>query len=350
MKILILTRVHDHSVSRIVHELKIHKEKPDIEVISPVDLYAYISASDKGHDRIYRVSGEETQIKSKDFDCVIPRIAGTEIFEHGLMLVKHINENMRKFSTGTETGLRAASNKFRSCQILSANRIRVPRQLLTFKPKDFKEILDLVNFPPAVGKTLGGSKGAGVFWMDSEIAASTTLQSFNKSNIPIILNQYIDTGTPKGDLRVFVVGAETKDPKVFAYKKFTLAGDFRANYSLSKSGEKVDLTEEERTMAIDSAKIFRLGIAGVDVMRDSADNGKPYVIEVNGNPGLQGVEEVTGENVAGAIADYVLGNYKKGGRPLNARTYLYQDDLTNIVFDFDLFLQEKFNLQAKKLM
>lgn len=342
MKVLILARIEDYSVRRIAHELKTHKAKPEVEIISPVELFCYLSATNKGHDRIYRKSGDESiQIKSKEFDALIPRIAGTEIFQHGLYIVKQINENMRKFSTGTEPGLRACSDKFRTCQILSANRIRVPKQVMSFKPKDFKETIDLVGGLPCVGKTLNGSKGDGVFWLEGEMAASTTLAAFSKANFPIVLNQYINTGEPKGDLRVFVVGGETKDPKVFAYKKFTLDGDFRANYSKSKAGEKVDLTEEERTMAIDCAKIFRLGVTGIDIMRDATDNQKPYVIEVNGCPGLGGVEEVTGENVAKAIANYVLDNYKKGGKPLTATQYYDKSDFGYMMLDFDKFLREK---------
>jgi ribosomal protein S6--L-glutamate ligase len=342
MKVLILARIEDYSVRRIAHELRTHKEKPDVEIISPVDLYCYLSSTNKGHDRIYRKSGDESiQIKSKEFDALIPRIAGTEIFQHGLYIVKQINENMRKFSTGTEPGLRACSDKFRTCQILSANRIRVPKQVMSFRPKDFKEQLNLVGGLPAVGKTLTGSKGDGVFWLEGELAASTTLAAFSKQNVSVVLNQFINTGEPKGDLRVFVVGAETNDPKVFAYKKFTLDGDFRANYSKSKSGEKVELTEEERQMAIDSAKIFRLGVTGVDIMRDATDNQKPYVIEVNGAPGLGGVEEVTGENVAKAIAEYVMSHYKKGGKPLHATQYFDQSDIATMMLDFDTFLKEK---------
>ncbi len=86
-------------------------------------------------------------------------------------------------------------------------------------------------------------------------------------------------------------------------------------------------------MAIDSGKIFRLGVTGVDIMRDATDNDKPYVIEVNGCPGLSGVEEVTGENVAKAIADYVLQNYKKGGKPLSATQYYDNSDIGAIMLD-----------------
>jgi hypothetical protein len=63
-------------------------------------------------------------------------------------------------------------------------------------------------------------------------------------------------------------------------------------------------------------------------MRDSKDNNKPYIIEVNGCPGLAGVESVTGENVAEAIVNYVLENYKRrGNKKLTANNGATAEDL-----------------------
>ena len=342
MKVLILASVHDSSVSRIKFELEKHKEKPEVEVISPADLYAFISSTTAGHDSIYsKRNNQSTKILSKSFDAIVPRFAGKELFEHGCMLVQHINENMKKFSTVTAPGLRWASNKFTTCQIFSANHLRTPKQVLSFNGGDFKEIIDLVGGLPAVGKGLTGSKGSMVFWMDGELSASTTLKSFAKSGIPISINQFIDSGHPRSDLRVFVVGPELKEPKVFAYKRFALDADFRSNYSISGSGEKVKLTDEERQMAIDAAKIFRLGVSGVDILRDAKDNNKPYLIEINGNPGLSGVEAVTGENVAGAIADYVMNNYKKGGKSLSAKSYFDMTDIMGSYLNPNGFFEER---------
>src|SRR5690606_27770408 len=56
------------------------------------------------------------------------------------------------------------------------------------------------------------------------------------------------------------------------------------------------------------------GVHGVDIMRDAKDGNKPHTIEINGCPGLAGIESVTGENVAKAIIDYVLENYQSKGR------------------------------------
>ncbi len=45
-----------------------------------------------------------------------------------------------------------------------------------------------------------------------------------------------------------------------------------------------------------------LGVAGVDLIRSTRG---PLVLEVNASPGLEGIEDATGVDVAGEIIDYV---------------------------------------------
>jgi ribosomal protein S6--L-glutamate ligase len=313
MKHLILSNsTNAYSTKRLQEEIK--KAGDEHEVIDPNDLYAFISSTTAGHDRIYRRGAEKSErIKIKNFDAVIPRVAGAN-FEHGAMIVKQLTTNMGCFSTGFERGIKIASNKFLCAQVLSANKIRVPKQILAHQPTDFKELIDLVGGFPCIAKLQRGSLGLGVMILNDPLSASTSLASFASIGFDVVLQQYLKSGDPASDLRVFVVGPETKEPKIFAYKRYALDSDFRSNYSISKKGEKVKLTDEERQMAIDAALAVGLGVSGVDIMRDAADKEKPYLIEVNSSPGLQGVEGVTGENVAGAIVAYIRSNHKRGNR------------------------------------
>src|SRR5690606_13950349 len=54
--------------------------------------------------------------------------------------------------------------------------------------------------------------------------------------------------------------------------------------------------------AVRSAHIMGLRVAGVDMLEGSEG---PLVMEVNSSPGLQGIEEATKLDVAGAIIDYI---------------------------------------------
>lgn len=303
MKLLILTQaVGSHSTERLTTEAR--KLGIETEVHNPVDFYAYISNNKNGHDRVYqRSKTKSVRLVAGDFTAVIPRIAGGA-FEHGVMVVKHLNENMRIPTTGTAFGLQIASNKLATCQQLSQFRIRVPKQILAHQPTDYKELIEMVGGLPCIGKLQRGSLGDGVFILTDELSASTSLKSFEKLGADVILQQFIDTGKPANDIRAFVIGSKTNNPEVYAYRRFSLNDDFRSNYSKSKLGEPIKLSSEEEDIAIRSAKAIHLDIAGVDIMRDSKDGDKPYVIEVNGCPGLTGIESVTGVNIAKKIIQF----------------------------------------------
>ena len=117
MKHLILSNSSEsYAVSRLIEEIK--KRGDEHEVINPTDLYTFISSTTSGHDRVYRRGDEKSdRIRSKDYDAVIPRIAGNG-FEHGCVIVRHLSENIGIFSTGYERGLKICSNKHSGNPIL----------------------------------------------------------------------------------------------------------------------------------------------------------------------------------------------------------------------------------------
>ena len=54
-----------------------------------------------------------------------------------------------------------------------------------------------------------------------------------------------------------------------------------------------------------------LNVAGVDLLRS---NHGPVVMEVNSSPGLEGIEQATGKDVAGKIIEFAEKNASKGRR------------------------------------
>jgi ribosomal protein S6--L-glutamate ligase len=69
--------------------------------------------------------------------------------------------------------------------------------------------------------------------------------------------------------------------------------------------EAITLDAETREVALRAAQTLGLTIAGVDMLE--SDDG-PLVMEVNSTPGLQGIEEATGLDVAGTIIDHIVTN------------------------------------------
>jgi len=300
MKILILTNnPNSGSVKKLVtagqrrgHEMIIH---------DPTDLVPFISSTKSGHDGMFTKNNEGNieRLYSSHYDVIIPRLSG-QSFAYGCAMLQHFSSNLHIPVTSEALALQIAANKFSSHQAFSISKVRTIPSLFVNKPTDFKFIVDKLGLP-LVTKTPLGSQGSGVFILSDELSISTTLSAFSRINRNLILQKFIDTGSPKSDLRVFIVDGEI----VASYRRWALAEDFRSNYSLSHSGEKVKLSKEEEEMSIQAATAVGLpGVCGVDIARDSTDNDKPYIIEANGNPSLEGVTAVTGVNVAREIIIY----------------------------------------------
>jgi ribosomal protein S6--L-glutamate ligase len=85
-------------------------------------------------------------------------------------------------------------------------------------------------------------------------------------------------------------------------KRTGAAGDFRSNLHRGGSAEIIKLSPEERVTAVRAAKSMGLNVCGVDMLR--ANHG-PVVMEVNSSPGLEGVENATGLDIAGKIIEYI---------------------------------------------
>src|SRR4029079_1768842 len=90
-------------------------------------------------------------------------------------------------------------------------------------------------------------------------------------------------------------------------------GEFRSNLHRGGQASEVRLTAAEKKTALRAAKVMGLEVAGVDLLRSRSG---PLVLEVNSSPGLEGIEGVTGVDVAGAIVEHVASRLparKRGG-------------------------------------
>ena len=108
-----------------------------------------------------------------------------------------------------------------------------------------------------------------------------------------------------GDIRALVVGGKV----VATMKRTGAADDFRSNLHRGGSAELIKITPAERSTAVSAAKRMGLNVCGVDMLRS---NHGPVIMEVNSSPGLEGIENATGKDIAGQIIDYIAANAKVG--------------------------------------
>jgi ribosomal protein S6--L-glutamate ligase len=92
-------------------------------------------------------------------------------------------------------------------------------------------------------------------------------------------------------------------------KRFGKIGDFRANLHRGGKAEPFAITEDERRTAIRSAEVLGLNVAGIDMLRS---NRGPVVVEVNSSPGIEGLEQASGADVAGAMIAFLEKHARRG--------------------------------------
>ena len=78
--------------------------------------------------------------------------------------------------------------------------------------------------------------------------------------------------------------------------------NFGQIFIVAAKAYKVKLTSEETSTAIRAVNKLGLHVAGVDILRSHKG---PVVMEVNPSPGLEGIETVTGKDVATSIIKYI---------------------------------------------
>jgi len=208
--------------------------------------------------------------------------------------------------TGVETmnsfgAIATAKNKIRSLQIMSTKKIPIPKTYVVRSAEYVPEIVHDIGKYPVILKSVSGAKGIGVSIVESERGLRSIIQMMidDDNSSPLIIQEYIK------DFRVVVVGGKI----VAAMNRIaTRKGEFRSNFALGGRVKIAELTAEEKKIAIRATKAFGLDFAGVDIIRSK--NG-PKVLEVNSNPGLDGITKATGIDVAGAIIDFAIKRTKE---------------------------------------
>ena len=159
------------------------------------------------------------------------------------------------------------------------------------------DLIQLVGGTPLIIKLLEGTQGVGVVMAETPKAAESVIQTLVGLNANIIIQEFIKESKGE-DIRCFVVGEKV----VAAMKRQAEPGEFRANIHRGGAAKSIEITAEEREIAIKAAKIMGLKMAGVDMLRS---NRGPLVLEVNSSPGLEGIEAATGKDIASMIIRYI---------------------------------------------
>ncbi len=229
------------------------------------------------------------------YDAVLPRI-GASITYYGTAVVRQFEE-MDVFCANTANGITNSRDKLRSLQILSRHHIGIPRTTFVSDKKDVLPAIERVGGATVIIKLIEGTQGIGVLLAESTKAAESIIELLQSQKQDVLIQKFVAESKGK-DIRAFVVG----DRVVAAMRRVAQGQEFRSNVHRGGIAEAVELSEEYSETAVRAAQILGLRVAGVDMLEGKKG---PQIMEVNSSPGLQGIEECTQLDVAGAVVEYI---------------------------------------------
>jgi len=228
-------------------------------------------------------------------DAVIPRIKPSMTF-YGCAVARQF-QTVGTYCLNDSVSISRSRDKLRSLQLLSTNGIPMPTTGFANSPVDTADIIKMVGGAPLVVKLLEGTQGKGVVLAETNKAAESVINAFKSLQANILVQEFIKEADGK-DIRCFVVDGKV----VGSIQREAAAGEFRANLHLGGTASAVKITAEERKIAISATKAMGLKVAGVDIIR-SKDG--PKVLEINSSPGLEGIEDTTGKDIAGLMIECI---------------------------------------------
>ncbi|MEQ8699669.1 MAG: 30S ribosomal protein S6--L-glutamate ligase, partial [Bauldia litoralis] len=236
------------------------------------------------------------------YDAVIPRIGASVTF-FGTAVLRQF-EMMGVYPVNESVGISRSRDKLRSMQLLSRQGIGLPVTVFAHRTSDAKELLKIAGGAPVVIKLLEGTQGIGVVLGETPRAAESIIQAFGGVNTNILVQQFVKEANGE-DIGCLVIGEKVVAAMIRRGKK----GEFRSNLHRGGTAESIKITPKERATAVKAAAAVGLNVCGVDLLRS---NDGPVVMEVNSSPGLEGVENATGIDVAGKIIEFIEKNAKPG--------------------------------------
>jgi ribosomal protein S6--L-glutamate ligase len=223
-----------------------------------------------------------------EFDAVIPRIKPAVTF-YGCALIRQF-DNLGVYCQNSAEAITQSRDKLFASQLFAKNDIHIPITGFAKSPMDTKDLIKMVNGAPLIIKLLESTQGKGVVLAETNKAAESVINAFKSVNTNILVQEFIKEANGQ-DIRCFVVNGKV----VASMQRQAEKGEFRANIHQGGKASIIKITSEEKKLALKAAKVLNLAVAGVDIIRS---NKGPLLLEVNSSPGLEGIENATGKDIA----------------------------------------------------
>jgi RimK family alpha-L-glutamate ligase len=218
-------------------------------------------------------------------DGVLMRL-GVSFHEVGVKMAERLEE-LKIPVINSASSIKISKNKWSTYQKLQESKLpQLDTELISYKEDLYAPLEDY----PKVLKTLYGSKGIGVHLCHSPEEALLNAAPYFSSGYKVLLQNYLEN--PR-ELRAFFVG----DDFIFIEKE-KAPGDFRANWHLGGGQKEIKASTQLESLSRDCAKVLGLSYGAIDFLETAEGL---YILEANDSTGLEGIENLTGKDLASGI-------------------------------------------------
>lgn len=302
MKALILSaQIGSYSAARLKQELVKRDHQAHIYTFNSYPI---------GED-----SESARRFQDLDFDFVFSRLGANRRLVADQFLVELESRGAHCFNS--PESLRSTQSKFRVYQMLSDYGLPIPRTWIAKGLEGFKEVWLESNKSDLVIKGIKSAHGNSIYLSSNLETAEKILDLPEFMGSEYLIQEFISESFGE-DIRTIVVGGKV----VAAVKSSTESNEisfhsaFTTRSSWNDSLEAVALKPAEEMIAIEAAKALKLEVAGVNLIRSHAGS---LILEVNPSPGLEKVESVTSQNIAGRIVEHAEMIHYSGAKKANRK-------------------------------
>lgn len=188
------------------------------------------------------------------------------------------------------------TSKFQQLLFLNHNNYGTPKTIFFQITKEYKSnYIEITkqNFEfPMIAKDLYKDRGKWVFLIENEDQLSQKIDEFNKKWL--LLQEYIKN---EWEFRILIVGNEIW----WIFKRYN-PKSYRNNVVKWAIFENKWISKEMEEKMIEITKKYWLEFAGIDLI---LANNQYYILEINSAPQFKRLEEITWENIAYKLLNYL---------------------------------------------
>lgn len=236
----------------------------------------------------------------KELDAVLVRPIGRGSLEEIIFRMDLLRrlERSGMLIVNPPASIERSVDKYWALALLEEHGLPVPRTAVTEDPdaalKAFHELGEDV-----VVKPLFGSRGVGSTRVWDPDVALMVFKAVSFYHGVLYLQEFVPHGV--SDVRTLVLG-----DRVLASMR-RVAENWKTNVSQGAKPVALKLDEETENLAVKASETIGCKVAGIDLL-DGPEG--PLIIELNSQPGWQGLQSVTAVNIADEIVKYVLSELK----------------------------------------